>query len=89
VPQISRFYGITIMMFFDENIHSGRPHFHAEYGEEVASFEIGSLDCLVGVLPRRTERLVKKWANTHEEQLMANWNRARMHGQLKSIDPLQ
>jgi hypothetical protein len=89
VPNISSFYGITIMMFFAENIHLGRPHFHAEYAGTVASFEIGSLDCLVGVLPPRVERLVKKWASLHMEELAANWNRARHHKQLKSISPLR
>jgi hypothetical protein len=89
VPSISSFYGITIMMFFDESIHSGRPHFHAEYAGTVASFEIESLDCIVGVLPPRAERLIRKWASIHMEELAANWNRAREHKPLKSIEPLR
>jgi hypothetical protein len=87
MPNVSSFYGITITMFFDESIHSGRPHFHAEYAGAAASFEIGSLDCLVGVLPPRVERMVKKWASIHSAELAANWNRARDHQQLKPIDP--
>lgn len=89
MPNVSSFYGITIMMFFDESIHSGRPHFHAEYAGTVASFEIGSLSCLVGFLPPRVERLVKKWASAHMDELVANWDRARDHKQLKSIAPLR
>jgi len=30
MPEISRFYGIIIRMFFNEH---NPPHFHAEYGE--------------------------------------------------------
>jgi len=30
MPEICRFYGIVIKMFFDEH---PPPHFHAEYGE--------------------------------------------------------
>ena len=89
MPSISRFCGITIMMFFDEGVHSGRPHFHAEYSGAVASFEIESLNRLVGVLPPRIERLVKKWAVRHMEELAANWDRARNRKQLKTIDPLR
>jgi hypothetical protein len=31
MPRVSAFYGIVITMFFDEDRHPGRPHFHAEY----------------------------------------------------------
>lgn len=89
MPNISRFYGITIMMFFDEGIHSGRPHFHAEYSGVVASYEIGSLDRLVGVLPPRIEKLVKRWARAHMEELAANWSRARDREPIRPIDPLR
>ena len=30
MPEISRFFGISIKMFFGEHLP---PHFHAEYGE--------------------------------------------------------
>jgi hypothetical protein len=89
VPRVSSFYGITIKMFFNEDIHPGRPHFHAEYAEAAASFEISSLIRLGGVLPTRVERLVKTWARAHQEELMANWERAQTHQPLEPIDPLQ
>ncbi len=31
MPRISSFRGVTIRMFFNEDFHPGRPHFHAEY----------------------------------------------------------
>ena len=50
MPEISRFYGIVIALFFDEH---NPPHFHARYGAEKAAIEIGSLRVLEGDLPPR------------------------------------
>jgi hypothetical protein len=89
MPRISRFRGVTIRMFFNEDFHPGRPHFHAEYAGVEASFEIASLGCLAGVLPPRIDQMVKRWAGEHEVELMANWERARNHLPLEPIDPLR
>jgi hypothetical protein len=40
VPRISYFQGIVITMYFNDH---GPPHFHAEYGEYVASIAIETL----------------------------------------------
>ena len=40
MPEISRFLGIVIKMFFDDH---NPPHFHAEYGEDVALIDIRNL----------------------------------------------
>jgi hypothetical protein len=77
VPRISSFYGITIWMYFDELRHSGRPHFHARYGEDEASIDIESLETLAGRLPTRARRLVVEWALEHRTQLRDNWMCAR------------
>jgi hypothetical protein len=89
MPSISRFHGITIRMFFDENFHPGHPHFHAVYAGIVASFEIVGFKCIAGVLPPRVMQMVKKWASRHEDELMANWARARDHRPLRPVDPLR
>jgi hypothetical protein len=39
MPEISRFLGIVIGMFFNEH---GVPHFHTVYGEHEATIEIES-----------------------------------------------
>jgi Domain of unknown function (DUF4160) len=89
MPSISRFNGITIRMFFNEDFHPGTPHFHAVYAGTKASFEIASLRCIAGVLPLRIMQMVKKWARQHEAELMANWARARNHQPLRPVDPLR
>jgi hypothetical protein len=88
MPRVSAFYGIVITMFFREAHHSGRPHFHAEYADAEASFDIETLELITGRLPRRANRLVIKWARLHQEELRENWRRARNKGSLLPIDPL-
>lgn len=89
MPRISSFYGITIRMFYNEDFHPGRPHFHAEYAGRKASFEIAGLGCIAGALPPRIEQMVGRWARLHEAELMSNWVRARDHRALRPIDPLR
>lgn len=76
-------------MYFNEDFHPGRPHFHAFYAGEDASFDITDLTRLTGELPIRVERLVRRWARLHREELLANWDRARCEGALVPIDPLK
>jgi hypothetical protein len=76
-------------MFFSEDFHPGKPHFHAEYTGMEASFEIASLEHLAGALPPRVDQMVKRWAREHEDELMVNWERARNHLPLEPIEPLR
>jgi hypothetical protein len=88
MPRISSFYGISIWIYYDEIRHRGRPHFHAYYGEDGASFDIDYLTLLAGELPRHAHRLVVEWARVHQVELRANWEHALNHRPLESIDPL-
>ncbi len=86
MPRISYFYGIKIAMYWNERDHPV-PHFHAEYGEHLASIAFdGSL--LGGTLPPRALRLVREWARLHHDELLADWERARRRESLDPIDPL-
>lgn len=89
MPRISSFYGITIWMYYDEDRHMGRPHFHARYGEDEASIDIESLEILAGRMPRRARGLVTEWALAHRTQLRDNWLRARESQPLVPIEPLR
>ena len=55
MPRISSFFGITIVMYFDESRHPGRPHFHALYGEYEATFEIREIELMAGKCPTNWE----------------------------------
>lgn len=85
MPCISQFFGIMIYMYYRDH---APPHFHAEYGEDEALFEILTLEVYQGNLPRRVHNLVLEWADIHREELMRNWLAARERKPLAKIDPL-
>ena len=62
MPEISRFLGIKIFIRYNEH---NPPHFHAEYGNEVASFFYKNLALIDGNLPPRVLSLVIEWASIH------------------------
>lgn len=74
MPTISRFYGITIQMYWDER-HG--PHFHALYAEHRAQISIVNGEILRGGLPRRALRLTHEWLQLHHSELLRNWERAQ------------
>jgi hypothetical protein len=86
MPEISRFLGIIIKMFFDDH---NPPHFHAEYGNEAALIDIHRLSVFSGRLPPRVLGLVIEWATLHQDELLADWERARTRQELQRIAPLQ
>jgi hypothetical protein len=55
MPEITRFYGVIIKLFFGDHPPS---HFHAVYGEHNAIFNIETLKMIEGDLPARAKRLV-------------------------------
>jgi hypothetical protein len=85
MPEISRFLGIVIGMFYREH---GRAHFHAVYGEHEASIEVNPV-VVHGNLPPTALRLVLEWASLHEAELLENWQLAREGRPLKKIAPLE
>jgi Domain of unknown function (DUF4160) len=75
-------------MYYDERHHAGRPHFHAQYGDDEATVDVESLELLAGELPVRARRLVREWARERRAQLRDNWIRARCKQPLVPVDPL-
>lgn len=71
MPEISRFYGILIKMFFDEH---NPPHFHAIYGEYNGMFELNPLQMNEGDLPKNAKRMVLEWAQEYKAELLKMWN---------------
>ena len=73
MPEIARFYGLIIKMFFMQSEHNP-PHFHALYGEYMGEFDINTLEILEGDLPTRAVKLVQEWAAIHQAELLDMWN---------------
>ncbi len=86
MPEISRFLGMVIAMFFAD--HSP-PHFHVRYGDRKATVAIDPPGVLSGSLPPRVLGLVVEWATLHREELQADWDRARALSPLEPIAPLE
>jgi len=85
MPEISRFYGIIIKMYFGDH---QPPHFHVEYGGEQALIGINTLGVIAGRLPPRVLGMVTEWAAMHQEELLADWERAGRAEPLVRIEPL-
>ena len=73
MPEISRFYGIVIKMFFKPKEHEPS-HLHALYGEYVGIFDLKTLEMTEGDLPVKAQGLVKEWMAQHQRSLQEMWD---------------
>lgn len=74
-------------MFYEVGRHQ-QPHFHAVYGESVASFTIDPPALLAGAMPRKQLHLIVAWAELHQEELMKNWELAPQELPLQTVEGL-
>ncbi len=86
MPEISRFFGIVIAMYYDEH---PPPHFHVRYGGQKALVAISTLSLLRGELSPRVFGMVVEWAALHQTELLENWDLARQQVPLRKIAPLE
>lgn len=85
MPEISRFYGIIIMMFYNDH---NPPHFHANYGEYKVVISINE-EVVEGFMPKRALKLVFEWMDIHKTELLQNWEKCQKGEVLQKIDPLK
>lgn len=83
MPEISRFYGITIKMYFLASEHNP-PHIHAIYNKNIAVIDIQTLEVIKGEIPKRALRLVKEWIFIHKNEIKNIWETQKF----KKIEPL-
>ena len=86
MSEISRFFGITIYLYYNDH---NPPHFHAVYGEYEAQIKIAGLTVFAGYLPPRALGLVMEWASMHGKELKKAWEQARSSQKLDKIEPLK
>jgi hypothetical protein len=89
MPELSRFFGIIIRMFVEVGESHHIPHFHAYYQEDIAVFSIDPIELISGRLPKRQQRLVEAWAELHQAELMADWQRLQAGRSPLPIEPLK
>ncbi|MBI5910343.1 MAG: DUF4160 domain-containing protein [Betaproteobacteria bacterium] len=85
MPEISRFLGIVITMYFNDH---NPPHFHVRYEEYRALIGIEPLELREGQLPPRVLGLVMEWGEMHHSELMENWTTLAKEGIFRRIAPL-
>ena len=85
MPEISRFLGIVIAMYYRDHTP---PHFHAIYGEYEVTVEIAS-GTVSGSMPKRALAHVQEWRTLHQAELQDTWTLARASGPLPRIEPLE
>ena len=86
MPEISRFFGIVVRMFFNDHEPA---HFHASYGEFEALIEVNTLAIYRGELPRRALALTLEGAALHRAELHEDWHLAKAGYLPKPIAPLE
>lgn len=84
MPEICRFYGIIIYMFYNDH---NPPHFHVEYQDFDAIIEIES-GVVKGKIPRRALKLIFEWMDLHKDELLENWKKIEERKALQKINPL-
>jgi hypothetical protein len=86
VPEISRFFGIIIRMFFSEH---NPPHVHAEYQDSKAVFDLTGNITHGGLKSRTAVRLVREWIDLHVDELREDWELAQAGREINRIHPLE
>ena len=86
MPEISRFLGIIITMYYNDH---PPPHFPVRYNQQKAIIDIQKLSIIEGQLSPRILGLVIEWADIHQTELIENWQRAREQNPLEKIEPLE
>jgi len=85
MPELSRFLGIIVLMYFDDH---NPPHFHVRYNEYRAIISINDFILMEGKLPARVLGLVMEWAELHKNELLENWYTVQKTGKWYKIKPL-
>ena len=80
MPEICRFYGIVIRMFYGDH---RPPHFGDD--EIIVEIQTGAID---GRFPRRALLLVLEWLDAHRDDLLANWARLESDLAPAKLEPL-
>lgn len=86
MPEISRFYGITVKFFYKDH---NPPHFHVEYSGQEAVFSIETLEIIEGKIPKKQALLVVQWTFLHRKELMEAWKAVRNNQEPNKIKPLK
>ena len=78
MPEITRFYGIVIKMYFRDSEHEPS-HIHALYGEYMGEFNIKTKEMIQGDMPKRGQKMIEEWLSLHQEELQKMWDSRKIY----------
>ena len=82
MPEIARFYGIIIKMYYKEH---NPPHIHVDYSGREGLIRIEDATMTDGNLPPKALQLVKEWVKIYKEELLAMWKEQKV----RKLPPLE
>jgi hypothetical protein len=86
MPEVARFRGIVITMYYADPVRHPVAHFHARYSGNQASFTIEPPSWLAGMMPRRQMQIILGWAELRNDELQENWRRLQTGEPLNKIE---
>jgi hypothetical protein len=88
MPEVCRFFGIVVYMYwFDIDKHK-KPHFHAKNAEFKAVFDLEG-NVIEGSLGKTGDRLVKEWSELRKLEIVDAWEKAIAGKEIPWIRPIQ
>lgn len=85
MPEISRFFGIIVSLYWRDH---NPPHIHFTYGGLECSISV--LDRIVnGTAPAKVIAKVNEWIDLHEGEILTLWEKAQRGEKLNRIEPLK
>lgn len=88
MPELARFEGIVIKLYFKDTEQHHKPHIHAIYGEYEASISLRG-ELLSGALPRKQFNMIVGWLAFRELEVYAAWAKAVQGEAFDKIAPLK
>ena len=82
MPEIARFYGLTIYMYYGDH---APPHFHVKHGRAKVAIALADGRILGGEIPPTGLRMARRWILARQAELNDNWQRAAAHLPLEMI----
>ncbi len=89
MPIISMFYGIVVVIYYEDTGRHHKAHIHARYQGDSASIAIDDGEVLAGKLPPKQLRMVLAWVDIHKDELLADWEIAVVGEEPFRIEPLR
>ena len=87
MPEISRFAGMIIRMFFNDIGRHNKPHVHVFFDDYNAVIGLDG-ELLAGNIPHKKMTIVQAWILLREDELYTAWNNAVRNMPFEKVKPI-